>query len=502
MTPSLLTAVLDHVRQTPDASCLLWQQTQWSYGDLGRAIASVAVRLKQLQLQPGDRVALLIRNCPQYVALYYGVLAAGAAVVPLNAQERASVLARQIEHSDCSVLAGDPRHPEWRHLQTALASSRVTLLPIAVADDATSVDAFCDGVSAENFAPVPVDAQALAMLIYTSGTTGRPKAVMLSHGNLWANTQAIIGYLSLTAADRGACVLPFHFSYGNSVLNTHLVAGASLLIEDNLAFPQVTMQRIADQGCTGFAGVPSTFTLLLGRTRLPEFNLSKLRYLTQAGGPMPKPITTRLREVLPNAQLFVMYGQTEATARITYLPPEKLEAKLGSVGIPVAETEITIRDLSDVPVAVGETGEICVRGPGIMLGYWKDAEASYQALRGGWLRTGDLGHVDNDGYVYIDGRAVEMIKVGAFRVSPQEVEEAITSLQGVQEVAVTSQPDEVLGQAVKAVIVQVAGASLDERAVKAHCRQHLASYKIPKSVEFAATLPRTASGKVQRFKLA
>jgi long-chain acyl-CoA synthetase len=248
--------------------------------------------------------------------------------------------------------------------------------------------------------------------------------------------------------------------------------------------------------------VPSTFTLLLGRTRLQDYNLVGLRYLTQAGGPMPKSVTTQLHAALPHAQLFVMYGQTEATARITYLPPEKLDAKLGSVGVPVANTEVTIRNADDAPVPTGEVGEICVRGPGVMLGYWHDDEATQQALRNGWLRTGDLGYMDADGFIFISGRAVEMIKVGAFRVSPQEVEEAITSLTGVQEVAVTSFPDEVLGQAIKAVIVKTPDAMLDERAVKAHCRRHLATYKIPKTVEFAATLPRTASGKVQRFKLA
>jgi len=502
MAASLLHTVIDHARRAPEASCLLWQQTRWTYGELNTAIASVAVRLQRLQLRSGDRVALLLRNCPQYVALSYGVFAAGGAVVPLNAQERASVLARQIEHSGCRVLAGDPHHPEWQRLQVALGSSDVQLLPVAITDDETSVEAFCDGAAAAVAEFAAVDMHALGMLIYTSGTTGRPKAVMLSHDNLRANTAAIVQYLALTSSDRGACVLPFHFSYGNSVLNTHLAAGASLLIEDNLAFPQVTLQRIADHGCTGFAGVPSTFTLLLGRTRLHDYDLKKLRYVTQAGGPMPTSITTRLREALPNAQLFVMYGQTEAAARITYLPPSMLETKLGSVGVPVADTQVTIRDAGDALVSTGQVGEICVRGPGVMLGYWADAEASQQALRGGWLRTGDLGHMDSDGFIYIDGRAVEMIKVGAFRVSPQEVEEAIASLSGVQEVAVTSQPDEVLGQSIKAVIVQAADASLDERAVKAHCRQYLATYKIPKTVEFAAALPRTASGKVQRFKLA
>src|SRR5690349_20415386 len=364
----LLHRVLDRARQTPDASCLLWQQTRWSYGDLLRGIGSIATRLRAAGVQHGDRVALLLRNCPQYVASFYGVLAVGAAAVPLNAQERASVMARQIEHSACRAVIGDPRHPEWPHLQAALATSATQLVPVAVTDGDAAIVEFCSDVAVD-LQDVSIDPQSLGMLIYTSGTTGRPKAVMLSHRNLVANTQAIVEYLELTASDRGACVLPFHFSYGNSVLNTHLVAGASLLIEDNLAFPQVTMQRVAEHQCTGFAGVPSTFTLLLGRTRLQDYNLSKLRYLTQAGGPMPKSVTTQLHAAVPNARLFVMYGQTEATARITYLPPSKLDAKLGSVGIPVANTEVTIRNAEDAPVAMDEVGEICVRGPGVMMGY-------------------------------------------------------------------------------------------------------------------------------------
>jgi acyl-CoA synthetase (AMP-forming)/AMP-acid ligase II len=325
---------------------------------------------------------------------------------------------------------------------------------------------------------------------------------MLSHRNLLANALSIIEYLQLSSADRGLCVLPFHFSYGNSVLHTHLLSGACLALEDNFAFPHVTLRHMQDAAITGFSGVPSTFALLLGRCRLNDYDLSHLRYLTQAGGAMARPLIERLREQAPGTQIFIMYGQTEATSRLTYLPPAQLEAKLGAVGIPIPGVQIEVRDSRFQQVPAGEIGEVCARGPNIMLGYWNDPAATAQAVRDGWLRTGDLARMDEDGYLYIEGRASDMIKVGAFRVSPQEIEEVLLALHGVEEAGVTGIADETLGQAIKAVIVPSPGARLEILDVKAHCRENLAAYKVPRLIEFAPTLPRTSSGKIQRFKLA
>ncbi|MDN5849701.1 MAG: fatty acid--CoA ligase family protein, partial [Nitrococcus sp.] len=233
-----------------------------------------------------------------------------------------------------------------------------------------------------------------------------------------------------------------------------------------------------------------------------DYDLRSLRYITQAGGAMPRATIERLRAATPGIEIFVMYGQTEATARLTYLPPTRLDEKLGSVGVAIDGVEIDVRDDQDRCVPTETTGEICARGPNVMLGYWNDPEATGKVLRGGWLRTGDLGHRDRDGYLYIDGRAAEMIKTGAFRVSPQEVEEAICALADVQEVAVSGIADDMLGQAILAVIIPKPASSLDVRTIKAHCHQCLAPYKVPKQVEFVAEFPRTASGKVQRLELA
>jgi acyl-CoA synthetase (AMP-forming)/AMP-acid ligase II len=261
------------------------------------------------------------------------------------------------------------------------------------------------------------------------------------------------------------------------------------------------MQKMAQEGITGFSGVPSTFALLLNRVKLSDYDLSRVCYMTQAGGAMSPAHIKRLTEELPHVNLFVMYGQTEATARIAYLPPEQLKAKVGAVGIAIPGVTMELRDEHGMPVAPGKTGEIWVRGENIMLGYWNSPEATASALHDGWLKTGDLAQQDSDGYFFIQGRRSDMIKAGAHRISPQEIEEAILELDGVAEVAVVGVPDEIMGETIKAVVVPRAGYELEPRAVQAHCHGRLASYKVPKRVEFVAELPKTSSGKIKRFQL-
>ena len=501
----LVQALEGIAQRQPQSPALTWRTTTWTYGELRAASATIERALARRDVPRGTRVALLLRNSPHYVAAYYGTLASACVAVPLNVHERAPVLIRQIENCGAQILIGDVAHPEWGAVTAAARSSSIEVIGLKLDGDEL-VAAFqrelegTSGLAASKMTG-DIGEHELASIIYTSGTTGSPKGVMLSHGNLHANADAIIRSLGLNEHDHMLCVLPFYFSYGNSVLHSHLLCGARLTLEDNLAFPRLILQRLQDDRISGFAGVPSTFALLLGRHRLEDFDLSHLRYVTQAGGPMPRALLDELRKGLAGVRVFVMYGQTEATARLTCLPPEDLDRKPGSVGLPISGVEIDVREAGR-PLPPHGVGEIFVRGPNVMLGYWNDAAATAEVLRDGWLRTRDLGYLDGDGYLYLVGRTTDMLKIGAFRVSPQEIEEVLASIEGVEEAAVVAIPDEILGQAVKAFIVPRPDAALSAMSVKAHCRAHLATYKIPKAVEFISALPKTSSGKIQRFKLA
>ena len=485
---SLLARLARRVAQQPSAEALVHGAERLTYGDLWSAIGSASTQLRALRMPRGARIGLLLENSPCYAACYYAVHAVGGVVVPLNPAARATEIAGHLNHCTASALIVAAGHPE-------LDALRIAAPDVQVFD----AEALCSGGARVAFTePVP---EAPACIIYTSGTTGRPKGVTLSHRNLDINTRSILAYLPLSPADCLVNVLPFHYAYGNSVLHTHLIAGARLVLDRSMVYPRGVLQAMEAERASGFSGVPSTFAVLLSRADPAAHDLRSLRYLTQAGGCMSTHLAQRVRQAFPAAKLFVMYGQTEASARLAYLPPERLDDKPGSVGIAIPGVELKIHDEHGREVAPDVTGEIWARGENIMLGYWNDADATRQVLANGWLKTGDLAHRDSDGYIYIDGRRSEMIKCGAHRINPQEVEEVIAQLDGVDDVACTGIPDELLGQVVKAVIVQRAGGNLSPKAVQRHCRERLPPYKVPRAIAFVEVLPRTASGKVQRYLL-
>jgi long-chain acyl-CoA synthetase len=484
-------------RRAPETEAIVQGERRTSYGTLWSQVQAVAGFLRSDGLCAGDRVAVLLDNSTEYVAAYYGALAAEAVAVGLNSAARARELRCWLDHCGAKWLFADVRHPDYAELA---ASSRVRTVAVGgnAANQAPSWD---DVLQADPAEPRGVDVTTPAALIYTSGTTGRPKGVNLTHGNLSANTSAIVEYLHLRASDRVLNLLPFFYSYGASVLHTHLSVGGCLVLENKLVYPQRILGRMADEAVTGFPGVPSTFALLLQAGELRNASLPALRYMTQAGGAMPPRNIARVRDAFPHVQFFVMYGQTEATARLTYLPPSRLADKLGSVGLPLDGVEIEIRNETGEPLRQGEIGEVCVRGPNVMLGYYDDAAATSSVLRDGWLRTGDMGYRDADGYLFLDGRRSDMIKSGAHRINPLDIEEVIAALPEIAEVAVVGMPDDLLGEALKAVVALRSGAALDAMSIQRHCIQQLPRYKVPKVVEFAESLPRTASGKIMRYRL-
>jgi acyl-CoA synthetase (AMP-forming)/AMP-acid ligase II len=347
---------------------------------------------------------------------------------------------------------------------------------------------------------IAIESGELASIIFTSGSTGKPKGVMLTHDNIVANTRSIVRYLELTSADIQMVVLPFFYVMGKSLLNTHMSVGGTVVLNNQFAYPATVIQQIIDEGVTGFSGVPSTYAYLLHRSPLREARdkLTTLRYCSQAGGHMASHIKEELIKVLPDhTKLFVMYGATEASARLTYVEPHRLSEKIDSIGIPIPDVSMKVLDGEGNELPPGETGELVANGPNIMPGYWRDPESTVKALTVHGYHSGDLGYKDKDGYFFVVGRKDNQLKVGGHRVNPQEIEDAIISTDLVIECAVLGIPDELAGHRLIAVAVPVNGET-SEREILADCAKLLPRHKLPGEIRFFRMLPKNSSGKVDR----
>lgn len=348
------------------------------------------------------------------------------------------------------------------------------------------------------------DSQKCAEIIFTSGSTGIPKGVMISHKNLIANTESIIAYLKLTEKDRMLVVLPFYYCYGLSLLHTHLRVGGSIVFNNSFIFLGSIINNLLEFKCTGFAGVPSHYQILLRKSDLFKTTyFPDLKYVTQAGGKLAPIFIDEFRQSHPEITFIVMYGQTEATARLSYLPPELYESKKGSMGKGIPGVELKVVNEKGEKIRPGEIGEVIAHGDNIMLGYFGDEEGTRNTIRNGWLYTGDLGTVDEDGYIFLTARKKEIIKVGGKRISPKEIEAVILELPEIVDCTIEGVEDQLLGEALKASIVirPENGKDVMIDRIKQHCAQHLALYKVPKVFEIKEQLVISATGKKIKGKL-
>lgn len=356
-----------------------------------------------------------------------------------------------------------------------------------------------EGNTAAGTSPDVFDQEKCAEIIFTSGSTGKPKGVMISHKNLIANTSSIVEYLKLTADDRMLVVLPFYYCYGLSLLHTHLRVGGSIVFNNSFIFLGGVLKSLADHQCTGFAGVPSHFQILLRKS--DSFKTTKfpyLKYVTQAGGKLTPIFIDEFREAHPDIKFIVMYGQTEATARLSWLPPEVYERRKGSMGKGIPGVELKVVNENGDPIKPGETGEVIAKGDNIMMGYFCDEEGTKNAIRqGGWLYTGDLGTVDEDGYIYLTARSKEIIKVRGKRISPKEIEAVILALPEVIDCTIEGIEDDIEGEMLKATVTvrkESIGSVTRDRLIQ-HCSQHLALFKVPQVYEFRDDLTISPTGK-------
>jgi acyl-CoA synthetase (AMP-forming)/AMP-acid ligase II len=465
----------------------------WTYAELSARANMVASVLRESGVRPGDRVGMLLANSCHYVSSYFGILLAGGIVVAGNPETTQRELERTLAHcrpTAVIVEARSEKHAEamkqWQSVRAVLKTNEFPQAPCGLKPQWEAARGLHD----------------LAQIIYTSGTSGQPKGVGLTHKNLSANCGSIVEYLRLTPADSVFVILPFYYSYGNSLLLTHIAAGGRLVLANDFVFWNRALDLMCEQRVTGFSGVPSSFAMLLHKSDFHKRAFPDLRYLTCAGGGLAPAVANRLRAVVPAAQLFLMYGQTEGAARLSTLLPEDLDRKPGSIGRGIPGVKLRVIYEDGRPADPGEVGEIVARGDNIMAGYWENPEATSEVLRDGWLHTGDLARVDEEGYIYIVGRKSSMIKSGAYRLNPQEIEETILEIDGVAEVAVAGIPDPILGEAAAAFIVPSGSANgeLDER-IWEHCRRCLPRHKMIHALKIVDSLPKTSSGKIKRAEL-
>jgi long-chain acyl-CoA synthetase len=355
-------------------------------------------------------------------------------------------------------------------------------------------------------APVPTIDQDLAAIIYTSGSTGEPKGVMLSHLNMVSAARSVNAYLHLTADDVVFSALPHAYSYGlYQVLSTFMVGG-TLVLERSFSFPVKVLQQMAHEGVTVFPGVPTVFARLLALKTLADHPVPTLRIVTSAAAALPDAHIHGLRTAFPQAKLYAMYGQTECK-RVTYLPPEMLDERPGSVGRGMPNQEIWLEDDAGGRLPFGSTGELVVRGSHVMRGYWEKPEATAHALRPGpcagemVLHSGDIFRTDSDGYFWFVSRKDELIKVRGEKVSPRDIENVLCAMPGVLEAAAIGCVDAVVGEAVKAFVALRPGHVLTERQVIQHCASRLETVMVPRHVVFVDELPKTDSGKIRKAGL-
>ncbi len=512
----------ESARRHPHKIALVCGDERLSYVEVDTMADRVSQALLDMGVQRGDRVAIYMDNSTETVIAMFGTLKAGGIFVMLNPGLKSRKLGYILQHSGAKVLlasqtgariVNDILDAGLNELGHIIWKGRIPL----VGNKGVCQLLWDELLEKRPGAPVSGSAGLvdmnpcidldLATIIYTSGSTADPKGVMCAHYSMIAAARSITSYLHISEEDIILCCLPLSFDYGLYQVLMAFLAGATVILEKSFAYPYPVMERVAQEGVTGFPLVPTMAAILIQMERISELDFSRLRYITNAAAALPASHIKRLQSLFPGVEIFSMYGLTECK-RVSYLPPEYIDKYPDSVGIPIPNEEVWIVDEQGRRLPPGEVGELVVRGSNVMQGYWRDPDETalrfkeVPGQRGYILYTGDLFRQDSNGLLYFISRKDDLIKSRAERISPKEIEACLHDLEGVAEAAVIGVPDEVLGQAIKAFVVLQQGSSHTAESILKHCRRHLEPFKVPSQVELMDSLPKLPSGKVDKRRLA
>jgi len=517
----------ESARTHPDKTAIVCGNRSLTYEALEQAANRLAHGLIARGVQRGDRVAIYMDNCIETVVSMFAVLKADAVFLIINASTKEEKLAYILNNCRAQALIAPAK--QWNrmenlsdrtpHLKTvvvkgmpgsAVESISDVALEVESRNDVDSLVISYDRLIAQNADrddPPPQSAidLDLASLIYTSGSTGEPKGVMLTHRNMTAAAASVIEYLQISEDDVTLSVLPLAFGYGLYQVLMGIRQRATVVLERSFAFPHAVLKRMVEHQATCFPMVPTIAAILL-QTDVSPYDLSSLRQITNAGAALPVDHVRQFRELLPWVDLVSMYGQTECK-RVCYLEPEQIDVRPDSVGKAMPNTEAYIVDETGNRVKPGQIGELVVRGANVMQGYWELPEATERSLRPGpvpgerVLHTGDLFRMDDQGYLYFVSRRDDIIKSRGEKVSPREVENALCEHPAIAEAVVIGRPDEMLGEAIQAIVTLSGDKRPAEKEILRHCATRLEDFMIPHAVDIIDELPKTGNGKVDKKKL-
>jgi fatty-acyl-CoA synthase len=488
-----------HATRTPDKAMTVFEGETTTYAQLAGQAASLAGGLAGGGVGEGDVVALLSYNCPELLEALFAANHLGAVAMPINWRLAAPEVRYILEHSGARAIVCDP---ELRALADEAAKG-LDLLRVGIGDEAA--DGWTSLASLRTGPPdaphTPAAADDVHRLMYTSGTTGRPKGVMLTHANLaWKNLAHLVEF-GFTADDLGLACGPLYHVGALDLTTTSLIAAGATVIVHRAFDAAAVVDELERSRVTTVWLAPAMVNAIMALPGIEQRDLSSVRVIINGGEKMPIPLIERLQRTFPSAWFADAYGLTETVSGDTFLDRDSMITKLGSVGRPCLHLELQVWDDEGNEVAPGERGEIVMRGPKVFKGYWQDPDATAAAFAGGWFHTGDIGVLDDDGYLFIVDRLKDMIVSGGENIASSEVERVLYEHDAVLEVAVVGRPDERWGEVPVAFVAVREGASATAEELIEHCRGQLAKFKVPKDVTFIDALPRNPSGKVLKREL-